>query len=299
MILNCHQKLGRVNSLENLNVFLENLDPMIGRFGGRRFVSRKTAKEGSICYNDLIKKTDEIFKKFKENNNPPIYGDNSKVNLQEKQILKKLKHLNDSANNIKCSILIRLITKIKSLWGKLFIDRVFILRSLETVAYNGELRKVTPKEVLALNLENPNPKYKLLRLDELKKTKLFPDKKLHLDNATYYFSKLFSFDPSYRGEKSSYCARLAFVEVDGKVYPRVFYQSNSQGIWRVLPSMSKGGIVVFGKGKIETDIQLPLKVNAILCSLSKEKTDIRYHNTDMIKTFEEKTWDERLLTTNL
>jgi|688.fasta_scaffold02776_13 hypothetical protein len=65
----------------------------------------------------------------------------------------------------------------------------------------------------------------------------------------------------------------AFIKIgENDPVQRFFYNSKSQGIWRVLPSavfnQIDGGIRWWGKGKQETDTQLPIKVTLALAELA-------------------------------
>ncbi len=84
------------------------------------------------------------------------------------------------------------------------------------------------------------------------------------ENATYYFSDVFIY-------KGSNIARIMLIEIDGVVHPRMVYQSKSQATWRVSPLSGKGYHPHIGKGKIETDTQLPLEVNLALHALPSNK----------------------------
>lgn len=100
-----------------------------------------------------------------------------------------------------------------------------------------------------------------LDLQELKKQGLLPKHTMSIGKATYYCSDLFD----YHG----HLMITAFIELEGKVYPRLFYHSNSQGTWRVMPYAKKmdGRVVWYGKGKTEADTQLP---TSLICALNKQ-----------------------------
>ncbi|SCA58951.1 hypothetical protein AB751O23_BJ_00080 [Chlamydiales bacterium SCGC AB-751-O23] len=110
-----------------------------------------------------------------------------------------------------------------------------------------------------------NPKYGMMDLSELEKRGLLPTNYMSIENAGFYCSKMFTLS-------NDHLAVVALVEVDNKLYPRIFYHSNSQGTWRVMPFARKRGegaereIAHYGKGECETDTQLPI---SITCALNK------------------------------
>jgi ADP-heptose:LPS heptosyltransferase len=59
-------------------------------------------------------------------------------------------------------------------------------------------------------------------------------------------------------------AVLAYVERDGKLIPRSYYRSNSQGVWRYLPAYKDGW---FDKGYNEESVTLPLSIQEPLTKL--------------------------------
>ncbi|GAB4232829.1 MAG: hypothetical protein Tsb0021_11620 [Chlamydiales bacterium] len=115
--------------------------------------------------------------------------------------------------------------------------------------------KIFLLEPKVFGLHGKNP----ISLEALQESGLLPNRKMAIDNATYYCSPIFDFG----GKK----AVFALVEVEGKVYQHVFYHSESQGTWRTIPNAMKGigkeghkEIRHFGKGDDETSTQLPIQL---------------------------------------
>ena len=133
-------------------------------------------------------------------------------------------------------------------------------------------------EVLALQalIQNPNTKHTQPSLEKLK-DQFFPKNKLEIGEATYYVSNPFQLDAGGGQTKQ---AVLALVKIGPHVFPRVFYHSNSQGHWRVMPAASKRHFLHFGRlgGEIESDTALPMNLNLALQTIldknSHKKEDI-------------------------
>lgn len=90
-------------------------------------------------------------------------------------------------------------------------------------------------------------------LQFLKHNGYLPKHKFVLDNVTYYCSSVF-----HIMERP---AVFALVKHPSGVYPRIFYLSNSQAIWRTLPSKGfKGTTLCFGKTKHEYFTNLPFNL---------------------------------------
>ncbi len=135
----------------------------------------------------------------------------------------------------------------------------------EAIETFSSIEEVPAAAIFSLQdkLINPNPKHALISLKSLQRDGFLPKYKMKYANATYYFSDQYT--------HGSNLARIMFVEINGKVHPRVIYQSNSQAVWRVMPMIGKGFYKHIGKGKIESDTQLPLEVNLALHALPKNK----------------------------
>lgn len=159
---------------------------------------------------------------------------------------------------------------------------------------NTQFKHTNPLEVLALQeqIQDVNPHYDRVNLAELEKQGLLPTNKLSVDNVNYYCSKPFIMEKHH--------VVIALVEFSGKVYPRIFYHSNSQGTWRTTPfALKEGGaskedvlrfalaagikmdeqninfpssreidkqIVWLGKGPTESSTQLPTE---LICGLNR------------------------------
>lgn len=123
---------------------------------------------------------------------------------------------------------------------------------------------ISKEELLKLQtqIQNTNPKYPILNLSTLEDF-FCPRHEMTIGEATYYCSNPFH----YKGRPML----LVLVQIEDKVYPRVAYLSQSQGIWRVMPAATKGefgiGFGRLGKGLTETDTQLPLTLNLALLQL--------------------------------
>lgn len=142
------------------------------------------------------------------------------------------------------------------------------------------LVEVSSEEVLKLQnaIENTNDKYSTLDLQEIKKEGFLPINKFEFGEATYYFSKCFLIGSNH--------AVLALVRIDDKVFPRIFYRSNSQATWRTMPAATKnnGNMGRLGKGLNETDTQLPIAVNLALHSLPQASKGIPDEIKNVVKT---------------
>lgn len=135
--------------------------------------------------------------------------------------------------------------------------------------------EILPEEILAKQnrLVETNPKYPILSLEDLNQQKLLPTHHLQIGAVHYYCSPIFTLD--------RHQAVIALVEIEGKLFPRVFYHSISQGTWRVLPYATKRNsednqtekeLIHYGKGKCETDTQLPIPLNCALNALPSEQS---------------------------
>ncbi|MDO8571334.1 MAG: hypothetical protein Q7R79_01515 [bacterium] len=66
-------------------------------------------------------------------------------------------------------------------------------------------------------------------------------------------------------------AVVGYIEKDGKMVPRSFYRSNSQGVWRYLPNyeLKDGDIKWYGKGYGEESATLPIPLQEFLSSITQ------------------------------
>lgn len=135
--------------------------------------------------------------------------------------------------------------------------------------FSGKFTDVSEDSVIALQskVQVVNEHHGLFTIKELEN--FIPTKKMTLNNVTYYCSKVFNID--------SRKACIALIEKDGKVYPRFFYLSHSQGVWRDLPYATKrrespeadAKLTYYGKGLSESDTHLPTALTYALNSLTE------------------------------
>jgi hypothetical protein len=98
--------------------------------------------------------------------------------------------------------------------------------------------------------------------DFLIKNDLGPAKKIEIDGKTFYVSKPFD----HKGQRKSFIVYAQNMET-GQFETRVFYQSNSQGLWRSA-SHWKGMSGWIGKGLSEDSTTLPISMQKQLDKLS-------------------------------
>ena len=101
-----------------------------------------------------------------------------------------------------------------------------------------------------------------LELHDLVKHGLVPNKKITISETNYFCSTPF--------RSKDHVLAIVLVEIGNKVYPRIFYQSNSQCIWRVLPHGPKdenSNLIEFGKGENEHSLHAPSKLSIALNSM--------------------------------
>lgn len=127
--------------------------------------------------------------------------------------------------------------------------------------------QISEQEALALQhkIEKVNPKYDKLSLAELQSKGQLPTHKIKIGEVTYYCSQPIFLQPR-EGEKVPHVVAIGLVEINGKIYPRLFYFSHSQAAWRMAPKIVKRE-EEFGyihKGRVEHDTQLPIALNAAL-----------------------------------
>lgn len=137
----------------------------------------------------------------------------------------------------------------------------------EPITFEGSVfETVGEKEVLDLQkqVQQVNPHYKeKISLAALKEQGRLPSHKITVEGVNYYCS-----DPFYMA--GNHCS-VGLVQIGKKVYPRLFYLSNSQGGWRVAPfaEKKKETIAKMGKGVNEADTQLPLTLSLALHQLPR------------------------------
>ena len=127
--------------------------------------------------------------------------------------------------------------------------------------------KASPQEIQALQakMQNINKFYPELDVSKLP-THLKPEHKMQIGNATFYCS-----NPVLLEKNKGV---VALVVVDGKVFPAVFYESRSQGCWRLAPGIDKKENMLgfLNKGIMESDTQLPIALNGALHNLTTDST---------------------------
>ncbi len=89
---------------------------------------------------------------------------------------------------------------------------------------------------------------------------------VQLDNADYHLSRVFSLEDGH-------AAAVALVEANTIVEAHAFYLSNSQQTWRVCDASRQPG--VFGKGRHESDTQLPIAISTALHYLAQQRIELR------------------------
>ena len=108
---------------------------------------------------------------------------------------------------------------------------------------------------------------KRLTVEELERNGLAPGHKVRIGDASVWFSS------SAYDLGSGRLAVAAYVETeDGGVVVRSYYRSNSQGVWRYLPSYrlaGDGSIDWYSKGRSEESITLPFPAQKALAEITK------------------------------
>src|SRR5262249_41272999 len=100
-------------------------------------------------------------------------------------------------------------------------------QKVEANAQKFDFEIVDPSEVLSLKdkVVHINTNRSKLDLDEMNKEGLLPIHKIAIDNAVYYCSKPFKF-----GNKQPHVAVVGLVKINDRIYPRLFYYSQSQAV---------------------------------------------------------------------
>lgn len=145
----------------------------------------------------------------------------------------------------------------------------------KVVTLDKVLEEVEKKEILELQnqVQLTNPRKDKLDLQSIPPD-FFPKYKAEIEGVNFYFTPAFL-------DTGSHCV-LTLIQIQNKVYPRVFYLSNSQGCWRVMPVMNKyhGR---YGKGLAESDTQIPFKLNFALHTLPLNDKDDFESFKDIVK----------------
>ena len=103
---------------------------------------------------------------------------------------------------------------------------------------------------------------RLFDFESLQCEGVLPQHRLTLDGVTYYCSPYFL--------NGNHVHVVALVQLKGRIYSRIFYQSNSQATWRSMPYLRerKGRGVHYNKGIMESDTNLPIFVICAMTQLS-------------------------------
>jgi hypothetical protein len=190
-------------------------------------------------------------------------------------IPKKVIHLWQSCSGIERKIVL-IANSLKTDEGQLSEQNVpsprhVNVNTLISSPSDCQFQEASAKEVAALQnfMQITNPKHPKLNLAKLPAHRM-PVHKLVLGNATYFCSNTFELTRDRQGIRLGV---FALVRIGNRVYPRLFYRSNSQATWRTLPAVDKGfmGLGHLGKGLHENDTQLPLALNLALQDLKAEE----------------------------
>jgi hypothetical protein len=126
----------------------------------------------------------------------------------------------------------------------------------EIMSLQSKMQSTIPGIKEPLNLEK-------LRSDE----RLFPKHKITIDGVNFYCSN------HVRFAKTQWrWVAIGLVEIKDKVFPRIFFLSNSQACWRVMSDFTKNAngaedTIGFGAGHRITDLSLPLELNLAFLQL--------------------------------
>ncbi len=114
-----------------------------------------------------------------------------------------------------------------------------------------------------------------LTKENLQQAGLAPIQKVQINNTDVWLSK-----PYVLGHGR--IAVIGYVEDNGKLVARSFYRSNSQGVWRYMPSYlaSGGHLDWYGKGHSEESVTLPIALQKALSTM--KQTPISVQNPEAI-----------------
>ncbi len=121
---------------------------------------------------------------------------------------------------------------------------------------------------------------KMLTKEILQSEDLLPKYKAELDGSLIWFSSnVFEISDSR-------IAVIAYVRKGLSIVARSYYRSNSQGIWRYLPTCSvddNGEIARYNKGFGEESITLPISIQKVLAEITEDSPVLKLkHNSDLI-----------------
>ncbi len=137
------------------------------------------------------------------------------------------------------------------------VEKIFQKMEIHGDAFNGE--RLTP--------------------EILKKEGLLPKYKVDTEEGVIWFSS-----SGYNLGKNR-VAIMAYVEKNNKTVARSYYRSNSQGVWRYLPSYLEmdGQINWYSKGYGEESINLPTNIQRALAEITKdEKSILKVENPELV-----------------
>lgn len=152
---------------------------------------------------------------------------------------------------------------------------------------------ISEEKILAMQgqIVEVNKKYGPLNLVKLQQDGKLPLHRASIGDVTYYCSSPIVLD--------YHAVVIALVEINQKLYPRLFYHSNSQGTWRVMPFAAKEWMADFladidekkifhyGKGQCETDTQLPIALTVALNGLPwKNAKPIKFKAHTLVESLE-------------
>lgn len=145
-----------------------------------------------------------------------------------------------------------------------------------------QLQTLTSKEaaVILSKTEIHATKFlgKDLTVEILKKEGLAPRYKVAIENGpTCFLSVAYESDNGRVGV-------VAYVEKDGAIVARSYYRSNSQGIWRYLPSYQTRGTKInwYNKGYGEASITVPVVLQKTLAEISAREAPLRVTDSNFI-----------------
>ena len=134
-----------------------------------------------------------------------------------------------------------------------------------------QLSKIDEHDWAAINrltIQRVNPNHPVWTLRKARTLGVEPTHKLTIDSTTYYISKPFLFGSSV---ENSRIAVTVLVAQENVCYPRTFYLSQSQALWRYIPEIVKHANHAnkritghIGKGIAEIDTNLPIGLSVAL-----------------------------------
>jgi hypothetical protein len=127
------------------------------------------------------------------------------------------------------------------------------------------------EEILGRTIIEGDPyKGKVLTTDILREKGLAPRYKIDMGDSVVWLS---SSAYNLGGDR---IAVVAYVEKDGEIFARSYWLSNSQAVWRLLPSytLENDQINWYGKGWDEESIFLPVPIQKVLSEITKDENSV-------------------------